>query len=270
MHKRFFIPQVFTMEIRRIFAYRVDFWIQFVGGALAQFLVAWFLWKAVFDYRQIDRIGAFTFRGMMLYYLLVPFVGRAVRGSEMGGMSEEIYLGTLNRYLVYPVSFFGFKYTVHLANMLLFLVQGLLTVTVFLLFFNVEGDLSLGPAHVFYALSAVFLASFLHFALVSLIQLTAFWADNVWSLVVIVRFLVGLLGGGMIPLSLFPKPLEAVLTRLPFAFFMSFPIRCLTGRVDFTAWIEAVMLMTAWLGVFLLLFATVWNRGKYQYTGVGI
>ena len=264
------MPQVFTMEIRRIFAYRVDFWIQFIGGAVAQFAVAWFLWKAVFTYRGVSTIGEFTFPGMMLYYLLVPLVGRAVRGSNMGSISEEIYHGTLNRYLVYPVSFLGFKYTVHMANMLLFLAQGIAVVAVCFFFFSKEIGLTLVPVDIFYALSITLVASVLHFVLVSLIELTAFWADNVWSLVVIVRFLVGMLGGSMIPLSLFPPQAEAILMKLPFAYFMSFPIRCLTGRADFAAWSAAVGTMILWLAILLLLYAVVWHRGKYKYTGVGI
>ena len=40
--------QLFTMEIRKAFAYRTDFWLSFVVSTMAQFTVAWFLWKSIF------------------------------------------------------------------------------------------------------------------------------------------------------------------------------------------------------------------------------
>lgn len=270
MFKRIFIPEVFVQELRRIFAYRVNFWIQFLGGLAAQFVVAWFLWKAIFVHEQAQRIGEFTFGSMMLYYLLVPILGRAVRGSEMGAMAQEIYEGSLNRYIIYPVSFFAFKLTAHLAHTAVFLVQGLVALGLFLVLFNAEVGIAVSGRDLFLAATAVLSATVLHFALTSLIELLAFWADNVWSLVVIVRFTTGLLGGAMIPLSLFPGSMHAVLRRLPFGYFMSFPVRCLMGKETVGRWMEGMGWTALWLAVFLSLYVIVWNRGKYKYTGVGI
>ena len=270
MRNRPVLLQVFTLEIRKIFSYRVDFWIQFVGGVLAQFTVAWFLWKAIFSYNNVEQVGGYTFRTLMLYYLLVPFVGRAIRGSEMGGIAEEIYQGTLTRYLVYPVSFFGYRFTTHCAHTFVFLFQGVVAVCLFLLVFGPQAAFSFSPADLLFALSVTMVAMLLHFTLVSTIELLAFWADNVWSLVVIVRFTTGLLGGGMLPLALFPEHLRVVLEKLPFAYFASFPIRCLMGQVLVDEWIMGMLVMTCWLMLFASLYQFVWNRGKYQYTGVGI
>ena len=270
MNSRPVLLQVFTLEIRKIFSYRVDFWIQFVGGVLAQFVVAWFLWKAVFTHNNVEEVGGFTFRTLMLYYLLVPFVGRAIRGSEMGGIAEEIYQGTLTRYLVYPVSFFGYRFTAHCAHTLVFLAQGVVAVCLFMALFGPQATFAFSTADVLFALSATMMAMLLHFTLISLIELTAFWADNVWSLVVIVRFITGLLGGAMLPLALFPEHMRIVLERLPFAYFASFPIRCLMGQIMAAEWLAGITIMACWLMLFGFLYQIVWNRGKYQYTGVGI
>lgn len=264
------LVQVFSLEVRKIFTYRVDFWIQFVGGVLAQFGVAWFLWKAVFTFTGSGEIGGFTFRTMMLYYFLVPFVSRATRGNSMGGVAEEIYQGTLTRYLIYPVSYFAYRFTMHCAHTVVFLLQGVIAVSVFLLVFGQQAAFSFTAPDLFFALSATLMASLLQFTLITTIELTAFWADNVWSLVVIIRFITGLLGGGMLPLTLFPERLQAVLPVLPFAFFTSFPIRCLMGEVFFAEWGAGMLVMLCWLLLFGMSYHMVWDRGKYKYTGVGI
>lgn len=269
MINRIFIPYVFSMQIRKFFSYRVDFWIQFLGGAIVQFTIAWFLWRSIFDYTGAEKIGAYTFRSMMLYYLLVPIVGRSVRGSEMGGMAEEIYQGTLNRYLVYPLSFLAYRFSIQFAHTIVFLFQGVIILAVFLIFFN-HGEISPRPTDILIAISATITASFLHFIIISSIELTAFWADNVWSLVIIVRFITGLLGGGMLPLSLFPDWLSPILLHLPFAYFINFPIQCLMGTVSITQWLTGLTAIACWSVLFTGIYAIVWNRGKHQYTGVGI
>lgn len=264
-----YLPHVFAQEMRRILAYRADFWIQFAGGLLAQFAVAWFLWKAVFTYQNTNEIGEYTFSSMMLYYLLVPIIGRAVRGSEMGGISHEIYEGTLNRYIIYPVSFFAFKLTAHLAHTLLFLCQGALALAVFLFITGGSGS-SMSLQQIMMALIATLTGATLHFIMVSTIELIAFWADNVWSLVVIVRFTTGLLGGGMIPLTLFPEWMQPVLYKLPFAYFMNVPVRCLMGDMTVVELAGGLGWASAWILCCSMLYRFFWNRGKYRYAGVGI
>ncbi len=206
---------------------------------------------------------------MMLYYLLVPIVGRAVRGAIMEGVAQEIYDGTLNRYLIYPVSYFAYKFSIQCAHMVVFTVQGMVAVCIYLALFGFS-EFQVTPFHFLMAVVGTLLANLLHFAVVCCIELTAFWADNVWSLSVIVRFITGLLGGGMLPLALFPDWLEPVLVKLPFYYFMSFPVRCLQGRIAPFQWLADIALLIVWIVLFTLLFRRIWNAGKYKYTGVGI
>jgi ABC-2 type transport system permease protein len=258
------------MELRKILSYRVDFWVQFLGSVVAQFGVAWFLWRAIFDHRQVDRIGVFSFPALMLYYLAAPLVRRMIQGAEMGNMSDEIYEGTLNRYLIYPVSFFRYKLAAHAAHSAVFVLQCILVVALFGVLFGIPGEFTLSPASVLQTVVCVLLATYLYFVIVSTIELTAFWADNVWSLVVIVRFATGLLGGGMVPLSLFPDWAEGLLSLLPFAYFIAFPIRTLFGLVPVAQWWLGLGVLGMWSVLMTGLFCLVWEKGKYQYTGVGI
>ncbi len=265
-----FLFSVFTMELRRILSYRVDFWIQFLGSIAAQLGVAYFLWRAIFDQRDIERIGEFSFPGLMLYYLLAPLIGRTIRGAEMGSISEEIYEGTLTRYLIYPVSFFRYKFASHLAYTSLFLAQAGAAMLLFGIFFGFPDDFVFSPTSLFVAIVSCVLATYLYFALIASIESVAFWADNVWSLVVIVRFATGLFGGAMIPLSLFPSWAQELLVFMPFAYFISFPVRTVLGLNAPEAWIRGLLVLIGWSCAATLVLGVVWNRGKYRYTGVGI
>jgi ABC-2 type transport system permease protein len=264
------LVQVFSLEVRKILAYRVDFWTMFLGSLAAQFAIAWFLWSSIFSRTGAERMGEYTFGSMMLYYFLVPLISRAVQGNEMSGIAEEIYQGTLTRYLLYPLSFFGYKLTTHLAQASLFFLQSVLVLSLYSFFFAGPQSPELSLSGVVMALGALGGSLFLYFCMDAMVELLAFWADNVWSLVVILRFATGLLGGGLLPLSLFPEGLRDSLYLLPFAYFVNFPIRCLMGAVAWQEWVRGMGVIGLWAVALFFGYRIVWLRGRYQYTGVGI
>ncbi len=261
--------QIFSMEIRRALAYRTDFWISFFAGTAAQFAVAWYLWKSVFDYKGIDSIGGFSFGSLMIYYLLAPIVGRTVFGGNLGDIASEIYQGSLTRYLIYPVSFIYYKLIVHLANTFILLLQLILVIgaTSFLV---PSFTYSIGWSHILQGTITIAAAATLYFILSGSIQLIAFWADQIWSLSAILRFITGLLGGSLIPLSLFPDGLQPLLRLLPFSCFVHLPLQCFLGNVSLKEWCEGLAVMAVWGIVCGAVYAVLWRRGMLRYSGVGI
>jgi ABC-2 type transport system permease protein len=262
--------EAFTLELRKIFAYRADFWVQYIGGVAVQVCVAWFLWKSIFAHAPEAAIGGYTFPAMMTYYLLAPLIASAVEGADFGWLSDEIYEGTLSRYILYPMSLFAYKFMVNLAHTALFLAQGFAVLALCEVFLAESDTFHITLQSLFMSMTVVLFAALLHFVLEALIEQTAFWADNVWSLLAISRFISALLGGALLPLSLFPDTLRTALHLLPFAYFVNVPVQCLTGRIVFSQWLASLGVIAVWIVLLSLLYGIVWNRGKYHYTGVGI
>ncbi|MCM2278815.1 MAG: ABC-2 family transporter protein [Oligoflexia bacterium] len=262
--------QVFSMELRKLFAYRADFWLGFSGSVLSTLGISYFLWASVFEARQASEIGGYGFHAMMLYYLAVAMVTKVVQAQEMGLVSQEIYQGTLNRYLVYPVPFFAFKFVENLAHAALFALQLPLALGLFAALFGLPPDHGVSSASVLGGVAAAFLACYLYFALGVLIELLAFWADNVWSLLVMLRITVSLLGGALLPLSVFPEELRAALSWLPFESLLSFPTRALLGELGPEEWGRHLGILLIWSFVTSVAIRLVWRRGLREYAGVGI
>lgn len=258
----------YAMELKKLLSYRAEFWIGFFGSVLSQFGVAYFLWKAIFAARGVDTMQGFTFGALMLYYLLVPLVERVVNGQEMGFMSGEIYDGGLTRYLLYPVSYFRVKYMAKLAQTTLYLLQLILVLALFLAVFRAPFDLRLSSLAM--ALPVFALSGLLVFVITASLEMLAFWADNVWSILVLNRMITNLLGGGLLPLAFFPEKVQAALEWLPFTRLVSFPIRCLLGQVGTADWLLGLGLTAAWIVVFACLSSWLWRKGIKSYSGVGI
>jgi len=262
--------QVFSLELRKVVAYRVDFWFQFIMSIFANVATAYYLWKAIFAYRGITEIGGYSFTALMFYYLLVPMTARMINGPGLGFIAQEIYDGSLNRYLIYPVSFIQYKYAQYLADTAVYFSQFLLGIVAFHLVVGIPSESAVTVQSLAMGIGAILAAGIMSFTLSVLLEMTAFWADNVWSLLVMVRFAVGLAGGALIPLSLFPDAARSVLSVLPFSYLASFPIEVFTGRLSVAAWGMGLLIIFGWTLLFSLLSMIIWNRGKYRYTGVGI
>lgn len=261
---------VFAMELRRIVTYRADFWVNFIGQTFFAIVIAYFLWSSIFDTLGTDKLNGFTMRKMIIYYLLVPLVFRIQQGQTIGSISREIYEGSLNKFLLYPINFYGYKVITHLASASFYYIQIGLIIVIYQAFFYDPEVFYLTPLKALYFTLAMLVISIAYFCLNSLSELVAFWADYIWSLGVILRFMVSFLGGALIPLTFFPAWAQEALAYTPFPYMISFPMNILLEGVEFQTFAFNMAVLVCWTLVFYAASRALWNRGRYSYTGVGI
>lgn len=260
---------VMASELRKILAYRTDFWITFLGQTLVQLLIASALWRNIFESSGQDLMEGYTLPMMILYYLIVPVGNRILQGENMGFLSREIYDGTLNRYLIYPISFFQYKTLSYLTYSLFYALQLLLIYVLY------QG--TLGDGFYFHQLPGILLgialyvlAAFVYLNLSLLVELLALWADNIWSLNVTVRFFCYFLGGSLVPLAFFPGWLSQGLAWTPFPYLISVPVRTIMGLTTIQEIGTASVVLLLWSAVFRVSAILLWKKGQYRYSGVGI
>jgi len=262
---------IFSVEVRKRMSYRADFWINSVVGVLVSLSVFWFLTYALFSASGQTMLAGYTERGMILYYVFVALMGRIVQSNEMEmGISQDIYEGSLTRYLIYPVSYKAVKYAEQAGSVAPQLIQLTLFGILAPLIIGIPPEVHITPASVAMGLTSLALANVLHYLLVIPIQAVAFWADNVWSLLVAERFAIAFLGGQLLPLGLFPEWARAGLEWLPFPYLFSFPARTLMGSVGPAEWAFGMVIALLWCGVAAGVGRWIWRRGDLEYSGVGI
>lgn len=264
------VPHVLSIELKKAFSYRVAFWVQFLIGTGADLSISYFLWWAIFQARGESTIQGFTFHGLILYYVFATFSSKITRGNDRGYISTDIYEGTLTRYLLYPLPFFPYKLVTHFTQQLLGMIQLLFTLSLFALIIGLPGG---NHVTVFTFLAGCFtcvLAGYLHFTMMSCLEMVAFWQDVVWNLMVMLRFMMNLLGGQMIPLAFFPEWGQKIIAYTPFPALVSFPARTFLGDITLNEWLWQAGMLALWALVFTFLANRVWIRGTKQYSGVGI
>lgn len=260
---------VIAAEIRKILAFRVDFWITFVGQTFIQIMIARALWQAIFDSTGSEVMEGFTLPMMTLYYLLVPIGSKMLTGENIGFLSREIYDGSFNRYLIYPISFFQYKTLTFLTYSCFYGLQFILVYFLYLLFQNQPISFS-HIQNLVLGVSLFLIASLAYAMLAMFIELISLWADNIWTLMVMTRFFCFFFGGAYVPLNFFPHWLQEIIQYTPFPYFVSLPIRTTMGLSTPTEIAIGSGLLLVWAVVFKLAANFLWSKGQFRYSGVGI
>lgn len=270
MNPRLYL-HIVTMEARKLMTYRADFYLNAFAGFFVQIGLLYVLWKSIFAESGGTEIAGYTFHQMVLYYVVTILIGKFVRGSDYDGrMAAEIYSGELTRYLLQPVDYFSIKFAQRTGELTTAVVQLALFSIAVPLLFDFDAELSLTPVHLAMCLVMVIFASVFHFTLFLPAEGVAFWADNVWSLNVMGRIIVSVLGGTMLPIALFPEWAQSILSYTPFPYLFYLPANILFGKVSAGEWLHGLAMLTLWTVLVQVLAREIWRRGRHSYTGVGI
>lgn len=261
---------VVAMELRKILAYRSDFWITFLGQTLIQVLVARALWQMIFASQGTTEMEGFTLEMMNLYYLIVPIGMKILTGQNIGFLAAEIYEGTFTRYLLYPLSVFQFKTLTYLTYSLFYCFQLAVLYVIYQLFLATTPLVLADFGNLVLGLGLFFMAALTYSLIAMLLEMIALWADNIWSLSVMFRFFTSFFGGGFIPLNFLPEWGQQALVWTPFPYLVSFPARTIMGLTTPTELAQGTLILLAWTLFFMQAVKLMWKKGQYQYTGVGI
>lgn len=256
----------FILEFKKWMGYRVDFWLQFIVNLFVEVSIAYFLWDSIFTAQGVSQIGGFSFDQMLIYYIIGSFIGKMIRTGDEMQMSREIYEGTLTKFLLYPLSTLWLKLVVKFSYAALAYTQFLLCVVIlpFILdSFSIDVlSLVVGTYILLYSITLAYLLNML-------MELIAFWAENVWTMIVLMRFVTQFLGGAYLPISLFPEKAQEYLFLSPFPYTFFTPVKILMGEWNLQMFIRAQVTSVVWIGILSLFLMLLWKRGQLKYTGVG-
>lgn len=262
--------QIVSLEARTRLSYRAEFWVNATVAFVTEFGVLYFLWSAMFRESGSETIGGRTLNATILYFMFVVLLGKLVRGNRMHGqISSDIYEGSLNRYLVFPYPYFRFKFAQRMGQMMPDVLKAVMFGFVAAFWIDVSAW-EPSVAGISMALAAVLGASLVYFLILASVHQVAFWADNVWSLDVAVWFVTSLLGGWMVPLSVFPQGVQDAIRFLPFRYLFDFPVRVILGEIGALEWAQGMAVVGAWCIAFTMLNRWIWKRGALRYSGLGI
>jgi ABC-2 type transport system permease protein len=246
-------------------AYRLNFFLQILGPAIVFFFIKYNLWHSIYGGDSEIVIGVYTLDQMITYHAWALLVGLLAQGHTALNLSEEIRLGKISSYLVYPFNFWEF----HTAHFLAFQLLQLFVAALTLFLIVALGILPFPPIN-FLLIGTMYclFVSLFWFAIQYFTGILGFWLEETWILRVILSIIVSFLSGAIIPLDLYPESFVRILNYTPFPYLTYYPIRLFMGEVHNLSF--AYGSIAIWIILFAWINHLVWKRGIRMYTAAGM
>jgi ABC-2 type transport system permease protein len=264
----------FSLGLRGALEYRANFFFS-LFGAVAPVIIQTALWTCLYASGAAasgpsgDMLFGFSYAQMLSYVVVANIVSRLVRTGFEYDLNDDIRSGGLDRFLVKPIDYFGFRMAQFAGSKSAETVfMGIaLAATLFVL--SSATGFSAGAAAVIGFAPALFLALVLNFLIFWCVGLLGFWLTEIGFLFEAARIVIITASGGIFPLSVFGPGLESVLRALPFRFTIQFPTDVLCGRVAGAELASGLALAAAWSVALLALGRGVWAIGVRRFIAVG-
>ncbi|MDC1175366.1 ABC-2 family transporter protein [Bacteriovoracaceae bacterium] len=246
-------------------AYRLNFFLQIIGPALVFFFVKYNLWTSIFNQSNETIIQGYNLKQMITYHAWAFIISLIAQGHGSWNLSEDIRMGRISSYLIYPFNFWEF----HTASFLSFQSIQLIIAgfTLFLFsFLNI-----IAPFTTQLLLTGVLFTlyvSFFWYLTQFFTGLLAFWLEETWILRVMLQIIAVFLSGAIIPLELYPEWLVDILNFTPFPYLSYYPIQIMMGRE--VSLINGIGIIGFWIVFLIFVNRLIWKRGLKLYTAAGM
>lgn len=257
----------FLIGLQSNIVYRWTFGVRAVFS-LFHFAFVFILWGAA--YRGQTEIGGFDL-GQTLTYFIVLLVLQFFIGAfnEDYQISEEIRNGMINQFLLKPINYYLYRFSIFVAARL---VSGLLALIPVLLALPLLREYLVFPEEswrLVLGLPAAVLAALIQFTIAYCFGLLTFWFLEIQSFVILSLAVETVLGGQVFPLDLMPAWFFRISQFLPYYYQMYFPAAIFTGRLDQAQATEGLALQVFWAVALLGAAHLLWRRGLRHHTAVG-
>lgn len=237
----------------------------YVLGYTLYVSVLLFLWTAI--YREGGHVGTYALSELVTYYLLQFVINTVVISYVSWEIIDHIREGFFSHFLVKPVNYFTYWFTVNASGKLFESVVIGLVIAGFWLAVGPIVQLPADSATYAQFAVALALAVVLAFELEFCIGLIAFWLVQVRVFKYMLQYAVFFFAGTLLPLDLFPNALSSIAAALPFQYLVFVPIQMFLGkRVDPLSDFAAA---AVWIVAFYALSRWGLSRGIARYEAVG-
>lgn len=257
--------QTFKTSWSKYMAYRSNLFLQIVGPALVFFFIKYNLWTSIYAGDEQVLVAGYKLEDMIQYHIWAFIISMMAQGHTAMDLGEEIRLGRISSYLIYPFNFWEF----HSATFFAFQSYQLIVSCFSLLVFYMLGLLSTFTWLGFFQglLFCQFISIF-WFILQFATGLMAFWLDETWILRVILSIMTAFLSGSFFPLEIYPTWIQDFLYYTPFPYLTYFPVKVFMGQI--TDFGPAILSISLWMIIGIGLNRYLWKKGLRLYTAAGM
>lgn len=258
---------IFNMGMEKAMEYRMDFLLSLMSTVFP-IIMQVYMWTALYAVGAAESNG-YTYEQMILYTLFAGITAKIVStGFEMDVLSD-IKDGGLNKYLVKPVSYYGYYFASFLGGKVAAIVI-LMVMTGIVLGISVQflGTAIRGIQVLAYIISLI-LALILNFLIYFLISLAGFWITEISKMFGTISIVLVVISGGVFPMDIFGNTIKTLSEILPFSYTTQFCVNIINGRLEIEQILQGLLIQIVWICILSAGIRIVWKRGLKRYVAVG-
>jgi ABC-2 type transport system permease protein len=261
---------VIAIGIQNNLTYRFNFLARAVFG-LIPLIALLYVWRTIYAGKGSGgQVGAYTFAGMVSYYLLVTVVDALTAVNEDDWqIAADIKDGNISQFLLKPIDYLWYRLCLFLSGRLTYLAVAVLPLALFI--FCLRAYLIPMPDAITLGLFLVslFLTGLLQFFISYTMAMLAFWVLEVSTFIFILFAFEFIASGHLFPLDILPPAVEHVLYLTPFPYQLAFPVGIYMGRTTGAELAQGLAIQAFWVAASFLLARFAWNRGIRKYAAAG-
>ncbi len=257
---------LFKINVKNMFAYR---WALLLGLFLSMIseLFYIFVWIAVYSFSKISTLHGITLTGMVVYFFVVgsiSFLNWPEIAEEIG---DDLRSGGIARYLIRPLRYIYAAFVSLMPETALFIAFG--SVPVLIIIYMLAALHTSAMAIVAFAFEV-----FLAFLLINLIGIIlgslSIYVVDIFGITTGLFILFSLIGGGAMPITLFPKPIYNILMLTPFPYLYFVPAATFTGMLAINELPGLIAIEIAWIAILLVVSIFAWKKASRNLNSVGV
>ncbi len=259
--------QTISIAINNLMVYKVNFVLQVIAPPLIFFFIKYNIWTSIYSLRSAgEELAGYSLDLMIEYQALAMVVSLIAQGFNSRNLAEDIRLGRISTYLIYPFDFWQFHLSTFLGVQFVHIFVSLFSIALFS-FFGFIPSLTLQSLAL--GISFSVLVGVFWFSVQFMIGLMAFWLEETWMLRVILMIVAGFFSGSIIPLEFFPDWARTIIMYTPFPYMTYIPIQIFLSR-SVMPYSEAVLVILTWTFFSWLGGRFIWQRGLRLYSAAGM
>lgn len=231
-------------------------------------ITLFFLWNNVYGSNQ--TLFNFTHVEILTYVIVAAVARQIVTVSATEQIAGELQSwGKFFSYLLKPIGYFRYWFTVDAVYKMINLFLILMVVWLFLKIFNFSIMLPTNPYLILLFLTLVVIAALIYFYIGIIISTIGFWTSHVWGLQFLVVLTLEFSAGAYFPIDVLPETIQRIIKFTPFPYLLYFPIKIYLGKLTTVQALEIIFLSLIWLVAIFLVAKFIWNKGLKSYEAWG-
>ncbi|MCR8845582.1 ABC-2 family transporter protein [Paenibacillus sp. SC116] len=258
----------FRFGLQHALEYRSNFFLSLIS-AFVPAVVQYYIWSTVYKSYSDTTLFGYSYEQMIAYTILAAVVSKLVMTNMEHAVSNDIKTGGLNRYLIQPISYFGFRLCHYFGQKLLYIIGFIVIITLILFVSPASRHLEHEPERIVIFILSIVMAMVISFLLSFAVSAIAFWLADISYFFVVTSLVINIVSGGMFPLELFGEGFRSVISVLPFYYMIYWPVNVWTGIIPSSELWLGLLMQLGWSVVLGGVAYTSWKLGFKRYLGLG-